>query len=39
MRKRGEFPVTVKVGNAAVKIYRVRHKTTASGFAYAVATA
>jgi integrase len=38
MRKRGEFPVTVKVGNAAVKIYRVRHKTTASGFAYAVAT-
>lgn len=30
--------MVVKVGNAVVKIYRIKHKTTASGFAYAVAT-
>lgn len=32
-----EYPKTIKAGNVQVKVYRVKHKTTASGWAYSVA--
>jgi integrase len=37
MRANEDFPKTVKHGNVTVKIYRIKHRTTASGFAYVVA--
>lgn len=36
-RKLGKYPREIKHGSVAVKVYRVKHKTTASGFAYVVA--
>lgn len=37
MRNKSEFPKSVKVGSVVVKVYRIKHKTTKSGWAYSVA--
>ena len=37
MPRTSEFPKVIKAGSVAVKIYRVKHKTTASGWAYMLA--
>ncbi len=37
MRKRGDYPREVKAGSVTVKVYRIRHKTTATGWVYTVA--
>ena len=37
MPKKSEYPKAIKAGSAVVRVYRVRHKTTANGSAYTIA--
>src|SRR5450432_422778 len=37
MRSRGDFPKAVKSGSITVKVYRIKHASTASGWVYGVA--
>lgn len=37
MRKKGEYPRDIKAGSVTVKVYRIRHRTTASGWVFTVA--
>ena len=37
MPKAPDFPKVIKAGSVAVKVYRVKHKSTSSGWAYVLA--
>lgn len=37
MRNKAEYPKAIKSGSVVVKVYRIAHKTTASGWVYSVA--